>query len=225
MSIDALAGYQAHLPSGAAWPQGTGTNARAFAAGLSKEFERIADRVEQLLLEADPRTTTELIEGWERIAGLPDPCASAAPDTIEGRRAAVVARIVGRGSTSGPGVAFLTQVLATLGYAESDIVIRRAHHQPFTCDSSCVDPLNPDDAGWLYVWEIIAEHGDLDTELQCQILNRYGFAHLSITFAFPLFSFGDGTFSRAGSGVLTDPETEERVALDPDELGTFYFGA
>ncbi len=223
MSIDALAGYQAHLPSGAAWPRAVDTNSTDFARGLSKEFERINARVEQLLLEMDPRTTTELIADWERITGLPDPCAEVAPTTIEDRRAAVTARIVARGN-GGPGVAFLTTVMTTLGYAEADILIRRFHQQPFTCESSCTDALNPESAGWLYLWEVIAEHGAIDEQLRCQFENRYAFAHVTLTFAFPLFSFGDGVFSRAGSGVLTNPETGEQTTLDADELGTFYFG-
>jgi hypothetical protein len=178
----------------------------------------------------DPRTTTELIADWERIAGLPDPCADTAPSTIEGRRAAVTARIIARGA-GGPSVTFLTDVIVALGYDRDHIIIRRFHHQAFTCESACVDELNPEDAGWPYLWEIIVRHGSMDLSLVCQITHRYGLAHLALTnegptvtnFAFPLFFFFDGGSSRATSAVFTDPVTGEKTNLGA-ALGTFYFG-
>jgi uncharacterized protein YmfQ (DUF2313 family) len=223
MARDYVSEFQALLPSGAAWPRATDAVATELARGLTAEFARVDDRAAQLLLEMDPRTTTELIADWERIAGLPDPCADSAPSDLAGRRAAVTARIIARGA-GGPSVTFLTDVVAALGYDRAHIVIRRFAHQPFTCESACVDELNPETAGWMYLWEIVALHGNLDLTLICQVTNRYALSHLALTFAFPLFYFGDGDFSRAGSGVLTDPETGEQTTLAADTLGTFYFG-
>jgi uncharacterized protein YmfQ (DUF2313 family) len=171
----------------------------------------------------DPRSTTELIADWERIAGLPDPCANVAPTTLEGRRAAVVARIIARGA-GGPSVPFLIDVIVALGYARDGIIIRRFAHPAFTCESACVDEAAEDVLGWPYAWEIVVRHGALDLTLVCQLTKRYALSHLHLDFAFPLFVFGDGVVSRAGSGVLTNPETGEQTALDEDELGTFYLG-
>src|SRR4051812_34799723 len=107
MPRDYVTHYLAQLPSGAVWPRDPATESVAFVRGLTKEFARIDDRAAQLLLEMDPRTTTELIDDWERVTGLPDPHLDAVPTTLDGRRAAVTARLVGRGSTAGPGVDFL----------------------------------------------------------------------------------------------------------------------
>lgn len=223
MARDYTSEFQALLPSGAAWPRDASSVSAEVARGLTAEFARVDERAAQLLLEMDPRTTTELIEDWERIAGLPDPCAAFAPTTIEGRRAAVVARFIGRGA-GGPSVPFLIDLIVALGYDRDDIIVRRFHLPPFSCESACTDALNPDEVGWPFAWEVIVRHGALDLTLVCQISNRYALSHLSLEFAFPLFFFGHGIVSRAGSGVLTNPETGEQTALAEDELGTFYFG-
>lgn len=223
MGRDYASALRALLPSGPFWDAPEGSVKLELIRGLTREFERINERSEQLLLEMDPATTTELVADWERVFGLPDPCLASAPTTIEGRRAAIVSRLIARGG-DGPSVPFLTDIIVALGYARDHVVIRRFHHQPFTCESACTDALDPDEVGWMYLWEIIVVHGALDATLQCQISNRYALAHLALSFAFPLFFFGDGTFSRAGTGVLTDPETGEQTTLSPDELGTIYLG-
>jgi len=223
MARDYASDYQSHLPSGAAWTRAAESVATEFAHGLMVEFGRVDVRAAQLLLEMDPRTTTELVDDWERITGLPDPCVESAPTTIEGRRAAITSRIIARGN-GGASLTFLREILTALGYASADVVIRRFHLSPFTCESACNDALNPDDVGWPFVWEIVAKHGDLDEQVECQFHNRYALAHIALRFAWPLFSFGDGTFSRSGTGVLTDPATSNQAELAEDELGTFYFG-
>lgn len=223
MARDYATALRALLPTGAFWDAPEGSVKLELIRGVTREFERVDDRLEQLLLEMNPATTTELVADWERVFGLPDPCLAAAPSTIEGRRAAIVSRLIARGG-NGPSVPFLTDIAVALGYDASDVIIRRFAYQPADCESACVDALNDEDAGWPYVWEVIAIHGALDDTLECQISHRYALAHLALTFSFPLFYFGDGTFSRAGTGVLTNPETGEQTTLGPDELGTFYLG-
>jgi uncharacterized protein YmfQ (DUF2313 family) len=223
MARDYASEYQALLPSGAAWPRAADSVSTELARGLTKEFERVDERAAQLLLEMDPRTTTELIDDWERVTGLPDPCAPSAPTTLEARRAVVVARLLARGA-GGPSVTFLAELIVALGIDSADLLIRRFHRQPFTCDSACTDALDPAEVGWPYVWEVIVEHSELDASIECQLRERYALAHLALTFAFPLFNWGDGSFTRAGSGVLTNPESGEQTTLEANELGTFYFG-
>jgi uncharacterized protein YmfQ (DUF2313 family) len=183
MPLDYAAQFEAHLPSGAAWPRVAESVSAQWAKGLTQEFGRVGDRAAQLLLEMDPRTTTELLPDWERVTGLPAPGPEGLPVTIEGRRAAVVARLLARGG-DGPSVPFLTDVIASLGYAREDISIRRFHRQAFTCESPCSGSANEDELGWPYVWEIIVRHGTFDTWLAHQLTERYALAHLSVGCAF-----------------------------------------
>lgn len=223
MSRDYAQEFQAHLPSGAAWPRTAESVDAQWAQALTQEFERVGDRAEQLLLEMDPRTTVELLPDWERVTGLPEPGPEGLPTTLDGRRAAVVARLLARGG-DGPSVPFLTDVIAALGYAPGEITIRRFHRQAFTCESACTDNANEDELGWPYVWEVILRHAAFDLYLQNELKERYVLAHLQLECAFPLFFFSDGTMSRPSAAVLVNPESTERVTLGFDQLGTFYAG-
>jgi uncharacterized protein YmfQ (DUF2313 family) len=223
--MDFVSLWQSFMPRGQAWTRSVFSVFHALAEAVAVEFGRIQARADGLLDEMDPRSTTELIADWERITGLPDPCAVAAPTSLDGRRAAVTARLVARGGWSGgPSVPFLTAVMVALGYAEAEIVVRRFHRPAFTCQSGCNAALNFTGAGWPFVWEFIVRHGELDEVLMCQV-SRYALAHLGLTFAFPLFSFADGTFARAGTAVFTDPVSGNQVAFNPNQFGTVYVGA
>ncbi|WP_157081126.1 putative phage tail protein, partial [Novosphingobium naphthalenivorans] len=84
------------LPKGAAWDFAPdGTFARLLLA-LAAEFARIDSRALDLIGEADPRTTLELLPDWERVAGLPDSC-TGAPDEVAERQAALHQKIAGVG--------------------------------------------------------------------------------------------------------------------------------
>lgn len=83
---------QALLPSGSAWPREPDAVLTQTLAGLAEEFARIDARADDLIEDADPRTTTELLPDWERVAGLPSPCNSG-EQTIEERRLALVAKL------------------------------------------------------------------------------------------------------------------------------------
>ena len=112
------------LPQGALWPTDdpTSTLSRFWAAvaALQADHHR---RTEDLLREADPAATLELLAEWERMAGLPDPCAPA-DATIEERRLALLQRLAARGGQS---IAYFQGLAEALGY-EVEIEERR----PFT---------------------------------------------------------------------------------------------
>lgn len=226
MARDYVQLFKQGLPRGAFWQRAIDSVATMLDTGLVQEFERIDLRIADLVNnEMDPRTTTEMLEDWERNFGLPDPCTEP-PTTIEGRRQALTARVIARGGWSGgPSVPFLTSLIVALGYAEEDIEIRRFKFQPYTCNSECDNCLNSDDAGWIYVWEFVVVHGTLDSVLQCQVY-KYTLGHIGgdsdLMFAFPLVSLSDATFTRAGTAVFTDPVTGCQTALAANELGTVY---
>ena len=105
----ALAGL---LPRGRVWPTGFDTIIRKTLSGLSPTFGRLTRRAGDLLIDAFPATTVELLAEWEKTLGLPDPCQGPAP-TIVQRQAQVIARFAKSG---GQTVDYFVQLAAALGY-------------------------------------------------------------------------------------------------------------
>ncbi|MDH4319864.1 MAG: DUF2313 domain-containing protein [Desulfobulbaceae bacterium] len=136
-AADYLSMLQALLPTGAAWPRVLTSELSALLGGISEELARIDERAEDLLNEADPRTALELLEDWERVAGLPDSC-SGDIDTMQERHEALEQRLTELGGQSR---AYFIAVAERLGY-----VITIEEFEPFICnDSECGDELCGDD--------------------------------------------------------------------------------
>lgn len=135
------------LPPGLLFRRPTGTNLRALLEGLAGEFARAHGRVDQLLLEQAPRTTNELLGDWERVLGLPDPCA-VVPCCIDFRRAAVVARIATPGGSS---LAVFQTLALTLGYP-----ITIEEHPVFRVGSRVGDRVYGVAGGWPWAFTVHA---------------------------------------------------------------------
>lgn len=137
------------MPRGRAWPEARGPVWLQLMQSLAAEFRRVDVRMAELIEEADPRTCQETLEDWERVLGLPDPCA---PEnfTVEERRAAVIAQLRARGGAS---IAFFVQLAADRGYE-----ISVTEHRPFTCGQSpCGHQLTPELIGsplMRFVWTV-----------------------------------------------------------------------
>lgn len=65
------------LPPGPAW-----SASDPAIAGAAQSLTRAHQRADALMRELDPRTTTELINRWERLCGLPDECIPAGTQTF-----------------------------------------------------------------------------------------------------------------------------------------------
>lgn len=112
---DYLQQLVALLPRGPAWSADEDSVLLERLQGWAATMARIDGRAGDLLVEADPRTTTELLPDWERVAGLPDDC-ELAFDVVgtEGqRRLALLARLVSGGGMSVP---YFQAVIAAMGY-------------------------------------------------------------------------------------------------------------
>jgi uncharacterized protein YmfQ (DUF2313 family) len=143
---DFLNAHQALLPSGLAWPRDSEAVMTATFQGLSAIYARQAARAANLLIDANPTTTVELLLEWEDTLGLPDPCAGVAP-TVQQRRAQVVARFT---NTGGQSIPYFISFAAALGYA-----VTTKEYAPFRCGQSyCGDALGGEE--WSYTWAIIA---------------------------------------------------------------------
>src|SRR5579871_876647 len=100
-------------PPGRAFPRDRDSSFGRFCLGWGDEFGRADARGADLIEEAFPDTTDELLPDWERVAGLPDP-AIPAPVTLGDRRAALIHRLTANGD---PSPQSFIDLVAALGFA------------------------------------------------------------------------------------------------------------
>jgi uncharacterized protein YmfQ (DUF2313 family) len=126
---------QALLPRGDAWPRRADSTLGKFLAALAEEMARLDARSEQLLSEALPGSSLELLSDWERLVGLPDACSAELATTLSERRQNVVSKLTMQGGCSR---AWVIAFAAKLGYS-----IEIDEFRPFiTGLSRCGDRLN-----------------------------------------------------------------------------------
>ncbi|WP_288803830.1 putative phage tail protein [uncultured Novosphingobium sp.] len=195
------------LPKGPAWNFAPdGPFARLLAA-LATEYARVDSRALDLIEEADPRTTLELLPDWERVAGLPDTC-TGAPDEVSERQVALHQKIAGIG---GQNRAAFIEVAARLGY-QVEII----EHRPARIGDRVGDDLNGED--WAHAWTMkirpfegyleestflaVAEVGDRigvrlrgfgALDLEC-VIRRLAPAHTTVLFAYEVEPSADFWF-------------------------------
>ncbi|ROH88674.1 DUF2313 domain-containing protein [Stagnimonas aquatica] len=88
------------LPRGQLWAGLLGSPLfRNVLQACGDALARVQGDIDRLPVEADPRTTADLLVEWESTVGLPDGCL-ADGGSIEQRRAAVVSRLVATGGAS-----------------------------------------------------------------------------------------------------------------------------
>lgn len=222
-----LAQLQALLPPGKALTREIGANLTDLLAGCAAEFARVDARVDDLADEQFTDTMDETIPDWERVFGLPD---CSAPTTTAGRRAAILARIIG---VSAQDQAFYIAFANALGFTGTRAVCRP--YEPFTAGSFAGDPLSnmgnhsgaslaalTAGAGWPYVWilDVIEPDQDdpvisdeIDLILECQV-GRINQSHAIVEHLYRLFaSDGAGvTVDHNAALSLYHPETAAALA-------------
>lgn len=115
--------------------------------GLAVELARVDLRADDLLREANPGQTAELLTDWERLLGLPDPCADDVL-SLAARRAAVVARLTAKGGSSR---AYFVAVANALGYDPVEI----EEHAPFRVGIGAMgDQVSTEE--WAHYWTVHA---------------------------------------------------------------------
>ncbi|GAB6854159.1 YmfQ family protein [Asaia astilbis] len=163
------------MPQGPAWSRAPDSLVNLLAQAWAATFARNSARAENLLTDAFPATTLELLPEWEASLGLPDPCSGPDPD-IDQRRAQVVARLSDSG---GSAVSYFKDFAAALGY---EIAVEE--YAPFRCGiSQSGDALCNDE--WAYCWVVTAPDGSAITgnadPLICELEARNP-AHLVLRF-------------------------------------------
>lgn len=135
------------IPQGYAWQAKdiAETVLHRLLQALTIEPARVDDRVDNLLDEADPLTTIELLQDWETSRGLPNACVGA-PSTIQERRNILLfrLRLIGRQDP-----AFYIDLAAALGFT-----ITITEFTPWTV----ADPINLPMYGesWRFYWQVNA---------------------------------------------------------------------
>ena len=67
------------LPQGRVWRRDSGSNLSALFLALAPAYTRNTEAAAQVLIDARPATTDNLLVEWENSLGLPDPCTAANP--------------------------------------------------------------------------------------------------------------------------------------------------
>ena len=174
------------LPAGAAWNGSTDSFLWKLLLASGDGAERLDARAFQLLEEADPRTTNELIDAWETVAALPDACTGELT-SIDDRRVALWQKLT---QTGGQTIAYYEAVALRLGCV---IIIHEfpTFHAGSYCGSPCYGPL------WKYVWQVEVLSATNGTDVLVCVLRRLKPAHTAVIFdntdAFTPFFFYDFT--------------------------------
>lgn len=136
--------FYALLPRGKALSQDSDTNLHQLLLGICGEFARVDQRAAVLIEEADPRTTSELLADWERVAGLPDECTELA-QTVSDRRNIMVNKLTAQGRGD---AAYFIGVAANLGYTITvdDGMAYEAGHQ--------FNGVEITPSEWVFVWRV-----------------------------------------------------------------------
>lgn len=192
-TTDYLQQLQALLPNGPAWPRESESLNTKLLTAFSEEFSRIDFRIDDLLNEADPRSTSELLADWERVAGLPDICVTE-EQTVSQRRVALVSKLTMQGGQS---KAYFIEIANSLGYPGATI----EEYSTFNCgESGCGDALWTEEDR--FCWQInLPSDGAIsffsvgesvcgeplqawgDEAIECRI-NKYKPAHTTPVFAY-----------------------------------------
>ena len=178
------------LPKGPAWAYDSGILFNYLDA-WSQEFARIHARINDLVTEADPRTTTELLSDYERVFGLPTDCTINLDQTLAQRRAALVTQMA---SIGGQSPAYFIDLAAQAGYT-----ITITEFKPFTVADTVDMFIYGGD--WRFCWQVNSTAGGGlkyfdatsgvdeylvawgNEQLEC-LIKRFKPAHTTVLFAY-----------------------------------------
>lgn len=175
------------LPVGKLWEPRNQPVFDSLLNSLSDEFCRIDERVDAMLLEADPRTSTEILDDWERLVGLPDECTPLSP-TEDGRRNQVVQKYTYVGGLSAAVYTFIGKQLGVnitvkdvfpfyAGFARVGERLTNDFEFSFRVGDRIESPLHR--YGWRFWFDVNLPQGH--TVLEC-ILRKLKPAHVGILF-------------------------------------------
>jgi uncharacterized protein YmfQ (DUF2313 family) len=222
-AADFLSALQNLMPRGLAWPTAPDAVMAQVMACLSPTFARHTAQNNNLLIDAFPATTVQLLPEWEAALGLPDLCAGPSP-TLQARQAQVLVRFAGSGGQSVP---YYVNYAATFGFP-----VTVTEYTPFRVGQQTMgDPLGTQD--WAFTWQVNspitaptlfrAGHSVADEALvtwgtnilRCEFA-RVQPAHTIMNMAYPptrsLF-WGIGGHYNAGGTSFTAPFSSQKAMM------------
>ncbi|MFC3716795.1 YmfQ family protein [Luteimonas soli] len=136
---------QALLPQGRAWSRSPDATVTHYLDAAAEEYARVHARADALVDESIPTSTNEMLVDWEGVAGLPDNCSGTLRDTLQGRRADLVSKLV---SSGGQSREYYTRVAASLGFE-----VEIEEFKPFRAGRSVAgDRVSNGD--WKFTWRV-----------------------------------------------------------------------
>lgn len=141
------------FPPGPIWSRVVGGRFAAFLAGAAEELARVHNEIAGLVDEFDPSTTDDLLEDWERVAGLPEPCDPDPPTDKPTRRQLLVAKLRSVGGQT-PSYYKAISDAAT----GEDCTINEFSGSLFTAGSTAGSPLYS--SGWAFWWSVSIPNTD-----------------------------------------------------------------
>jgi uncharacterized protein YmfQ (DUF2313 family) len=145
VDADFLAGMQALLPTGPAWPRDPDAVVTQVLAALVPLYTANAAAASGLLADAFPVSPVNLLPEWQATLGLPDPCAGQNP-TLQAEQEQVATRFV---ATGGQSIPYFVSVAATLGFP-----ITITQFRPFRFGDSFGQLLYGEP--WAFAWQVNA---------------------------------------------------------------------
>ncbi|MFZ6724718.1 YmfQ family protein [Undibacterium sp. MH2W] len=143
---DYLTALQSLLPTGRVWPRDPNSTQVSVLSGLVPSIARHNVAANNLLIDAFPATTYQLLAEWEATLGLPDPCAGEYPNLLT-RRSQVLARFCGVGGQS---ISYIIAYASALGFP-----ITITQYAPARIGACRVgQPVNSQD--WAFAWTVNA---------------------------------------------------------------------
>jgi uncharacterized protein YmfQ (DUF2313 family) len=144
---DYLRVLQQLLPPGAAITRDPRANITKLLTAVATIFADVDAAVVGLYDEADPRTTSQLLPDWERVAGLPDPAVGDAQQSLVERRLWLLMRLT---SIGGQSRSYFIGLAAQLG-----MTITIDEFQPWGCGfgETGRDQLSGDGSLWT-MWRV-----------------------------------------------------------------------
>jgi len=185
---------QSLLPKGRAWTRALGSVLYEFLQGVADELVRVDARSDDLLVERDTRTTSELLTDHETDLGIPDECSKLAV-TVQERRNEVHVKYIASGRQD---KRYFIDLAAALGYI---ITITEYGPTTFAWDVNVAYGEE-----WIYFRSGESVSGDSiiyipGTAFIVCIINKYKPAHTIVN----VLSVGPNFDRSFGSGFLSLP--------------------